>query len=373
LKLALIRQRYTDFGGAELYVSRLAGLLVERGHQVHVIAREWKAEPQEGLFFHAVTAAGPTFVRLKAFARAAARIVAAENFDLVHSFERTYCQDVFRAGDGCHREWLDRRARAAGIGRRRLDRINPRHRAFLELETRLFTSPRLKKVIVNSQQGRDEIIRHYGLSPEMFRVIYNGLDRRRFHPGLRDRFREEVRAELKLEADEPIALFVGSGFARKGLAELIYALPRTKVKLLAAGKDKIEPYLKMARRLGLADRVLFLGPRTDVDRLYGAADLFLLPSWYDPFANACLEAMAAGLPIVTTAETGAAEVVQSGLNGFILSFPVRPDELAEKIELALNLDPSSVITANQRLLTPFDWTENLNQTLQVYQEILGRI
>jgi len=373
LKLALIRQRYTDFGGAELYVSRLAELLVERGHQVHVIAREWKAEPQEGLFFHAVTAGGPTFVRLKTFARAAARIVQEENFDLVHSFERTDCQDVFRAGDGCHREWLERRARAGGPGRRWLDRINPRHRAFLELEARLFSSPRLKTVIVNSKLGRDEIIRHYGLPPDRFRVIYNGLDRTRFHPGLRAGFREEVRAELQLEPGEPVALFVGSGFARKGLAELIRALPQTTVKLLVAGKDKIEPYRNLARRLGLADRVLFLGPRADVDRLYGAADLFVLPSCYDPFANACLEALAAGLPVVTTVETGAAEVVQEGLNGYGLSFPVRPDELAEKIHLALSLDRNSVITANQGLLTPFDWTENLTRTLKVYEEILGRI
>ena len=162
MRLALIRQRFTGFGGAELYVSHLAGRLLEKGHEVHVLARRWSTPGDTGLILHRIRSwGGPAFVRLPSFARAVSREVAAGSFDLVHSFERTYSQDIFRAGDGCHREWLERRARVGGGWRAGLDRINPRHRAFLDLETRMFKDVRLKIVIANSLQGRDEIVRHY--------------------------------------------------------------------------------------------------------------------------------------------------------------------------------------------------------------------
>lgn len=371
MKVALIRQRYTSYGGAERYVRELARRLVGLGHQVHVLAREWDTEGEPGLVFHQIRCGGPTFIRLPAFARAAAEMVAGEKFDLVHSFERTYCQDLFRAGDGCHVEYLARRARVAGRWREYLDRINPRHRAFLKLEARLFTDPRLKMVLANSRQGAEEIVRHYGWPREKIRIIWNGLDQDIFHPGLRLLHREKVRQELKLPSDISLILFVGSGYARKGLKELIQALAHVPVILLVAGRDNARPYARLARRLKVDRRVVFLGPRSDVSRLYGTADVFVLPSWYEPFSNACLEAMAAGLPVVTTRETGAAEAIREGVNGFLVDFPVDPRVLAEMIERALTLDHQTLVTGNQDLLKPFDWELNLSQTLEAYQQVLG--
>lgn len=369
-RIAFIRQRFTAFGGAEKYVHSLAGLLAGQGHEVHILARKWETDNRDGLIFHPIRCGGPTFLRLRRFARQADRIVRENRFDLVHSFERTWSQDIFRAGDGCHREWLLRRARVQGKGRELLDRYNPRHRAFLDLEARLFASPRLKIILSNSQQGREEIIRHYGLSPEKIRVVYNGLDRSRFHTGL-DRHREAVRRELGLDPDEPLALFVGSGFLRKGLGELIDGLARTSAKLIVVGKDHPGPFIRRAARKKVAGRVVFLGPRKDVDRLYGAADVFVLPSWYEPFSNACLEAMAAGLPVITTRETGAAEVIREGENGFTLDFPVDPEQLGRAIEKSLKMDRQSIIQTNQPLLHPFSWEQNLADTLDAYRHLLG--
>ncbi|MFH1136734.1 MAG: glycosyltransferase family 4 protein [Pseudomonadota bacterium] len=371
MKIALIRQKFSRFGGAELYVGRLAARLADQGHEVHILAREWPGAEAGGLVFHPIRAGGPSFLRLHDFARQAAAIVARERFDVVHGFERTWSLDIFRAGDGCHREWLDRRARAEGWSRKALDRVNPRHQAFLNLEARLFSSPRLKIVLANSRLGRDEIMRHYGLGKDMVRVVYNGVDRDRFNPGLAEKYRAEVRAELGLAGDEPIGLFVGSGFARKGLAEIIRSLPRAELKVLVAGADRSGPYEKMAGKLGVKRKVVFLGPRTDVDRLYGAADVFIQPSWYEPFSNACLEALAAGLPVAITRETGAAEAVREGVNGYLLDFPVNPEELAEKATRAARLDRTRVSRANQDILAPFSWEANLARTLAAYEEIMG--
>jgi len=303
------------------------------------------------------------------FARAASRLVEAGGYDLVHSFERTFTQDIFRAGDGCHREWLKRRAAALGRPRGWLDRLSPRHRAFLYLEARLFADPRLKFILVNSRQGQEEIVRHYGVPEAKIRVVYNGVDRGRFHPGLAAEHRETVRGELGLSPGEPAALFVGSGFARKGLAAVLRALPEARLTLLVAGRDRIGPYQALARRLGVARRVLFLGPRLDVERLLGAADLFVLPSLYEPFSNACLEAMAAGLPVVTTAGTGAAEVIEEGQNGCLVGQPPKPEELAEKMNRALALDRAALAALNRKVLEPFDWDRNLAETLAVYQAV----
>jgi UDP-glucose:(heptosyl)LPS alpha-1,3-glucosyltransferase len=142
------------------------------------------------------------------------------------------------------------------------------------------------------------------------------------------------------------------------------------VKLLVAGQDRPGPYQRLADRLGVKNKVFFLGPRADVERLYGAADVFVLPSWYEPFSNACLEAMASGLPVVTTKETGAAEIIREGVNGYTLPFPVSPTELAEKITRALSLDRLTIVAANQKLLTPFTWERNLTDTLAAYDDCM---
>lgn len=372
MKIALIRQRYTPYGGAETYVRELARRIVERGHEVHMLAREWPADESGEIIFHRIPSrGGPSFIKLKAFAQAVAREIDGADFDLVHSFERTYSQDVFRAGDGCHKEWLQRRARAKGRVREITDRINPKHRAFLDVERRLFSDSRLRLVLAISRQGKDEIVRHYGVPGDRVRVLYNGVDRERFHPGLRADHRESVRRELGIDREEPAALFVGTGFERKGLGEAIRSLPHCDLKLIVAGKDRPAPYETLARHLGVERKVVFTGPRPDVERLYGGADVFVLPSWYEPFGNVFLEALASGLPIVTTNEVGGAEAVEEGVNGYTVSFPVPPEELAEKLALALKIDRGTMLDERERLLAPFDWEKNLSQTLSAYDEVLA--
>ena len=371
MKVALIRQRFTLYGGAERYVGRLAEELIRRGVEVHILARKWDSDEKGDFYFHRIeSAGGPTFIRQPSFARRVAQVVAREQFDLVHSFDRTYSQDVYRAGDGCHIEFLERRARMQGNFRRTIDRLNPRHRAFLYLEARMFSDPRLKLVLANSQQGKQEIIRHYGVAEDRIRVVYNGLDQSRFYPGLRELHRDTVRKELNFEADEPMILYVGSGYRRKGLGELVRTLAGVDGFLVVVGRDDIWPFKREAAKMGVDKRIVWLGPQKNVERLYGAADVFVLPSWYEPFSNACLEAMAAGLPVVTTRETGAAEAIEDGVNGYAVDFPVWTDSLAERISAAMKLDREKIIDANQRILVPFTWEENLKQTLQAYDDIL---
>ncbi len=233
------------------------------------------------------------------------------------SLERVPGPQVYRAGDGCHREWLSRRAPYLSPLARAAQRLSPFHRVMLLLERRLFTDPGLRRVIANSRQVREEIIRLYGVEPARIRVIINGLDRQRFHP-LAANAAAALRRRLGAPEDGAVVLFVGSGFERKGLTYLLQAFGSLTDKaslLWVVGKGRIAFYQRLAERLGVAHRVKFWGPVAETAPFYQAATVLALPTLYDPCSNVVLEALACGLPAITTAANGAAEFITPGENG----------------------------------------------------------
>ena len=167
-------------------------------------------------------------------------------------------------------------------------------------------------------------------------------------------------------------LFVGSGFKRKGVGSLLRALPllRENIHLAVIGKERLRPYRHTADRMGLHDRVHFLGPRQDVEQFYQAADIFVFPTIYEPFSNVCLEAMAAGLPVVTYCINGASEVITNGKNGYLLEDPLNAREIAEKIGLAMLLEPAMVRQWNETLLKTFSWSRHIEEIMEVYHNVI---
>jgi UDP-glucose:(heptosyl)LPS alpha-1,3-glucosyltransferase len=167
---------------------------------------------------------------------------------------------------------------------------------------------------------KEEIQHHFGLPSEKLHVIYSGVDNEAFHPRLKALHRENIRAQYSIPPTAPLFLFVGSGFERKGLRALLQAMARLPhyCHLMVVGKDKKqEQYRDLANRLGLSGRVHFAGGQADPKPFYGAADVFVLPTLYDPFPNTVLEAFACGLPVVTSTKSGGAELVRNGKNGFV--------------------------------------------------------
>ncbi|MCA1905039.1 MAG: glycosyltransferase family 4 protein, partial [Desulfarculus sp.] len=255
------------------------------------------------------------------------------------SLERTPGAPVLRAGDGVHAAWLERRRPYESFWKRLSFGFNPLHRAFLDLERRALTHPELRLVIANSQLVAEELRRFYGLGPERVRVIRNPVDQDRLDPARDPAVRAGARAELGLTEGQPALLFLGSGFERKGLAFAIQALANLPdVRLLVAGRDRVAPYQRLAQRLRVAGRVRFLGGRQDAPRLIAACDGLLLPTIYDPCANACLEALHLGRPVVTTLANGAAELVRPGVNGVLVAEPADAAELARACQTALAME-----------------------------------
>ena len=262
------------------------------------------------------------------FARAAAAAWLREGFKLVQSHERIPGCAVYRAGDGVHRRWLEIR-RESGSWLKRLGiALSPYHRYVCRAERRMFEHARLRVVVCNSYMVRDEVRRAFRISPEKLHVIYNGVDLSQFDISRRAELRAIGRAELGCASRETVFLFVGSGFARKGLGAAIAALGSAGCewfRLVVVGKDReAARFAARARAAGLGERVRFVGAREDVRSLYAAGDCFILPSRYDPFPNTALEALAMGLPVIVSSRCGAAEIVEPGDNGWIC----KPDDPA---------------------------------------------
>ena len=312
MKLAIVRQKYTAFGGAERFVERALEALRAQGVDVSIVARQWQGDVpgvRVNPFY-----LGRTW-RDAGFAQGVQRLIAQKRFDLVQSHERIPGCDIYRAGDGVHATWLELRNKP-------FDRLAPWHRYTLAAESEMFRHPQLRTVICNSRMVRDDIARRFGVADEKLRVIYNGVDLDVFHPRLREEKGLALRGKVGVGETAPVVLFVGSGYERKGLPTLLRALSlmeRCDVRLWVVGRDKNESLMrKLAQTLGVDDRVLFLGAQADVKPFYGAADVFALPTLYDPFPNAALEALACGLPLVTTTTCGAAELVTPA-NGTVIA------------------------------------------------------
>jgi len=337
VKIAFIKQKYVPYGGAEGVLRRLMQACVARGHQTHLITGRWLAD-EPGIIVHPVRHARVTrSIRMHSFSRAAARLARAGGYDVVVSFDRTEFQHVWRAGEGIHRVWLQRRELFEPAWKVVLARVSPGQRAMLALEEAAVRVSRL--IVTNSRLVAEDLRAVYGQEmAAKVRVIYNGVDPERFHAQGRNERRRQVRRALGCGREEVLLAFVGSGFRRKGLRELLSALRHLpEARLLVAGRDATRPWERTARDLGLADRVIFQPPRPDPADFYHAADVAVLPTWFDAFPNSTLEALACGTPVVTTRFSGSAEIIRPGVNGYVVERPDDDRALAEAVSAALEL------------------------------------
>ena len=349
-------------------MARLIDGLRMAGHEVHIIAAAWDAGASSGVTLHRVPAVTIfSWLRALTFALNCRWLLARERFDLVFSLERTLRQDIYRAGDGCHRRWLVQKKLGKGAFSSWATSLNPLHWTYLYLERRLFTDPALGGVIANSLFVKQDVVTMYGVPPEKVHVVRNGLEPLAFDHTRRDECRQQLASEFGLSKELRL-LYVGSGFERKGVPALVRAVAHLSIpfRLFVVGKGDIARYRRMADRLGVGDRIVFTGPVRDVSRFYLGCDVFVFPTVYDPFSNATLEAMAAGLPVVTTPFNGVSELIQDGRNGYVVADPLDDRAIAMTIERLAPLDSRlSIADASFRTACEFTMDRNIRETLDV--------
>jgi UDP-glucose:(heptosyl)LPS alpha-1,3-glucosyltransferase len=330
-----IRQQFSQFGGAELILDRLLAALRARGKRVALLGRSWPGH-RDVEFIRCDPPKVMRALRETLFARAACRLIAREQGALVQAHERVPCCDLFRAGDGVHAAYLEQKQRTQAAFGRLKDHLSLFHRNTLALERKLFASPRLQAAIVNSEMVADDIVRHFGFARERIHLVPNGIDLMRFRPEARAEHRAAVRARFGVSAAKPVALFVGSGFERKGLRAAIHAAAKCEAELWAIGHDRRPAsFAAEAERAGLGSRFRLIGT-TDPLPYYAAADALILPSFYDPFPSTVIEALACGLPVVTTTGCGARDVVKR-LDARLVRDVLDREGLAEALRAAFEL------------------------------------
>jgi len=354
-------------GGLERYTLSISTELVRQGHEVHVFAHS--GEKRSGIQLHHVplfplTSPGKNL----SFAYMAAKRISEFQMDVVHSMERLWDQDIFRASDGINPVQMEQRYPHPII--RGFKTITPRRQALTYLEKRIFCRNGARFIMTNSQLVKDQIRHHYGVSADRIRVIYNSVDRQRYNISTKEQYQKDVRNRYGIGEQDTLIFFAGNGFQLKGLPVLLEALAsldNPRIRLIVAGGDPVAPYRRWTERNGLGNATIFLGYQKDLAPFYGAADLFVLPTQYDPFANVCLEAMACGTPVITTQMNGASEIIESGYDGYVLDSR-NPQELDARIVDFLNLsDKTSFMNRAAEKAATFSMDAHMRQLIDLYK------
>ncbi len=349
-RIALIRQRYNPYGGAERFLERALDGLRSEGVAVTLIARAWQsAEPGDWI------RCDPAYLgrvwRDAAFAACVRRVLARKRFDLVQSHERIPGCEIYRAGDGVHATWLEQRGLAQSRLAKLATGLQPWHRYTLAAEEKMFRHPALRAVICNSRMVRDDIARRFGVPEAKLHVIRNGVDTDAFHPRARAQHRDRVRRELGLADAQPVFLHVGSGFERKGVATSLAALAamgNRDARLLIVGRDKRQAHFERQ------------------------ASSFVLPTLYDPMPNAALEALACGLPAIVSRSCGAAELVGDGTGGFVVE-PLDVAGVSRMMEELARPGVAAAMTAAARSSAePYSVAAMSRQLAGLYDRLLAR-
>ncbi|HLX04298.1 MAG TPA: glycosyltransferase family 4 protein [Candidatus Binatus sp.] len=371
MRIALLTRRFDSAGGGterDLIVT--AECLRASGHQVTIFADEIRGAT--GDWNVRRVGAGPRLGRtlsLLRFGWTAAPAARRAGVDMVLSFARCVAADLMRSGGGAHASYLRAARKWRGALGATAMRITPYHRVQMLVERQAFRHRGLKRVIAVSNFVRDDLIREFGLAPEKTVTIYNGVDLERFRPALDSSERAAIRHKFAVPASARVVAFVGNGFARKGLGFLIEAWPLVVggAFLLVAGADRqTDKFARRARALNVGARVVFTGPQPNVESIFHAADAFAMPSLFEPFGNVVMEAMASGLPAMTSAFSGVAEIIPASMRGFRVD---NPDDVGEvALRLGALFDAPAGLAAEARVTAEkFTWSryaEELNTLIR---------
>jgi len=312
MRFAIVRQHYHSDGAVERVIERALEALLERNVAISLYTRSW---PQTRLQLIEPAICNPFFVgrlwRDWGFANAACRSIRRTMPSLVEAHEPMLCCDVYRAGDGVHAVRLEERLRHASALERFSLATSAHGRYLRQIEARLYASPWLRMVICRSQMVRDEIRSRFAVPESKLTVVHNPVDSERFQPGVRAQ-REKTREWLRVDASAIVFLVDCRDLAQCAFTTVIDALAELPppARLVAICSVRAAAGIRaQAQSRGVGARVTATDPHADLRPYYGAADVFVAPSIYEPSPDTTLEAMACGLPVIGSTKSGVAELL----------------------------------------------------------------
>ena len=355
MKLALCLYKYFPYGGLQRDFLRILNECRGRGHDVHVYTAEWKEEKPKGV---AITNLKPKFPRglfavtnnaqNRSFHSRLQKALAQESFDLVIGFNKMPGLDVYYGADFCY---LGRALPQYAIYGP-LYRFMPRYRHLVSFEKAVFGRDSRTQILSLSEREKTVFQQYYFTPEERFHLLPPALDSDRKPVADRTDTRIHMRREMGIDASDTLLLFIGSGFRAKGLDRALIALSHlpptvlTTTHLVVVGQDQAGPYQRQAHKLQIADRVRFLGYRTDIPELLAAGDLLVHPTYQENIGTILLEAIASGLPVIATDVCGFTSHIIQANAGRVLPSPFDQDQLNQELTAALDPGKQALWSAN---------------------------
>ncbi len=365
LKIAFVVHDYHRHGGHSRYVVELARRY-RHAHDVHVFTNAVDEPDTAGITFHHVPAWRPNALASILSFVVPGTLAVRGRFDVVHAQGLCGLRHTLATAHFCQPAWdaaLTRHGMPPGWKQRLTRPLVTR------LEKQALCQPQTRRVIAVSHLIRANLAEHYGRTAGV-QVVYHGTDVDRFHPDTRDQYRVAVRSELGIPTGEFVALYVGD--LKKGAVPAVRAVAATPgvTLLLVTGSDATD-VRQVAVEAGAADRVIVHPHSKQVEQFFAAADVLLFPTVYDSFGLVVTEAMASGLPVITSRSAGAAELITPGVDGFVTDQPWDVPALAAHLA---NLRDSPTLreavgTAARRRVEPLTWDRTAEETLAVYRQL----
>ncbi len=383
MKIALAIENFSRHaGGAEGYAVELAETLVKEGFDVHIYGHSWDGEPS-GASFHRLRRLPkwiPPSVRLLDFALQHKRMTARDRFDVILGFGNTLSMNVYQSHGGVHYISNIRKLEAVSNPVLRFLKkltlfISPKYHARAWIESAPFRMKKRPVVIAISEMVRQDMADYFGVNSNEIKLIYNGIDYSKFttlSPGRRNSLRQQWGFDKEI-----LFLFMAYDFRKKGVRFLIDAAGKLRQNVGAGsfgvvivGSPPSLQIRRMVRQLKLSDTVVFHGPTTEPEAFYHACDVFILPTFYDACSLVVLEAMAAGLPAITTVFNGAAGIITEGKDGLVLKDPRNTGQMATEMQYFLDRNKLHDASAAANL-TASNYTieNNHRQMINVFRSL----
>ena len=385
-KIALAIENFSRFaGGAESYAVSLARTLIDHSWEVHFFGQRWDGEPGEAIFHRIhIPRFLPKPLKLILFALKHRTEMKRERFDIVLGFGATISMNVYQSHGGVH--WLSTERMLYACEspfiralKRLLTKVSLKHRARHWIESAPFRQHPRPKIIAISRMIRDDMASYFHIGKEDIEVVFNGVDLKWVNESHREELRGPLRQRLNIQKDDVIFLFVSYNLKKKGVVPLVEAAALLKksgkknFSVIVVGDRPSHSLLRRIDRLGIGQAIFFPGPVENVDEYYANADAFVLPTYYDACSLVLLEAMASGLPVITTEYNGAAGAIVEAENGYIISHPPRPQELAAKMAALLSAENRRKMSlAASRSMKEYSISKNHQHLLRIFDEIILR-
>ena len=379
MKIAFIMEHFNPmFGGQEVYMRDFSNFLMSKGHEVHLYTQDSNSESTE-LKIHLIKL--PKWNKLMrwtqwlSFLAHAKKQVEADGYDVIMGTGMCLGVSVYQPHGGVNRASHRQNALLTGSFIASLKNlsnlVSPKHVVARWVEKQKFSDPQTHFVAI-SEMVKGHMKEFYAVADERMTLIYNGVDVERFQPAS-DKQKSDSRAILDLPQDKVIFSLVAHNFRLKGLAELIKAAVLVSKEsedflIVVAGSGKRKKYECQIKAMGLSKYFYFLGSVSEPELVYQATDVYLQPTWYDPCSLVVLEAMAAGLPVITTAFNGASELIENTVSGYVIDTPRNIEALAGGMKELLDLDQRIRVGQKARTkIEPYTLKRNYEAMLQAFE------